>query len=166
MESSWSETLLPLGTLIIALLLSILPLPEVIVSFRPDWVAIILVYWSLFRPGYFGFLTAFWLGLALDALYGSLLGQHALALLTVTYIARHFHLRIRVFPIWQMSVTILALLALYEFLLFWADGVAARSVPAVDRWAPVVIGALLWPLVFVSMGRLLDAKEREVRNEF
>ena len=57
MESSWSETLLSLGTLIIALLLSILPLPEVVVSFRPDWVAIILVYWSLFRPGYFGFLT-------------------------------------------------------------------------------------------------------------
>ena len=43
MESSWSETLLPLGTLIVALLLSILPLPEVIVSFRPDWVAIVLV---------------------------------------------------------------------------------------------------------------------------
>ena len=162
MESSWSETLLSLGTLIIALLLSILPLPEVVVSFRPDWVAIILVYWSLFRPGYFGFLTAFWLGLALDALYGSLLGQHALALLTVTYIARHFYLRIRVFPIWQMSVTILALLALYEFLLFWVDGVAARSVPAVDRWAPVVIGALLWPLVFASMGRLLGTKEGEI----
>ena len=107
MGSSWSETLLPLGTLIIALLLSILPLPEVIVFLRPDWVAIVLVYWSLFKPGHFGFLTAFWLGLVLDTLYGSLLGQHALALLAVTYIARHFHLRIRVFPIWQMSVTIL-----------------------------------------------------------
>ena len=162
MESSWSETLLPLGTLIVALLLSILPLPEVIVSFRPDWVAIVLVYWSLFKPGHFGFLTAFWLGLALDTLYGSLLGQHALALLTVTYIARHFHLRIRVFPIWQMSVTVLALLALYEFLLFWADGVAARTVPAVDRWVPVAIGALLWPLVFASMGRLLGTKEGEI----
>ena len=162
MESSWSETLLPLGTLVIALLLSILPLPEVIVSFRPDWVAIVLVYWSLFKPGHFGFLTAFWLGLALDTLYGSLLGQHALALLTVTYIARHFHLRIRVFPIWQMSVTVLALLALYEFLLFWADGVAARTVLAVDRWVPVAIGALLWPLVFASMGRLLGTKEREI----
>lgn len=162
MESSWSETLLPLGTLIVALLLSILPLPEVIVSFRPDWVAIVLVYWSLFKPGHFGFLTAFWLGLALDTLYGSLLGQHALALLTVTYIARHFHLRIRVFPIWQMSVTVLALLALYEFLLFWADGVAARPVPAVDRWVPVAIGALLWPLVFASMGRLLGTKEGEI----
>ena len=162
MESSWSETLLPLGTLIIALLLSILPLPEVIVSFRPDWVAIVLVYWSLFKPGHFGFLTAFWLGLALDTLYGSLLGQHALALLTVTYIARHFHLRIRVFPIWQMSVTVLALLVLYEFLLFWVDGVAARTVPAIDRWAPVVIGALLWPLIFASMSRLLGTKEREI----
>ena len=105
MESSWSEALLPLGTLIIALLLSILPLPEVIVSFRPDWVAIVLIYWSLFKPGRFGFLTAFWLGLVLDTLYGSLLGQHALALLTVTYVTRHFHLRIRVFPIWQMSIT-------------------------------------------------------------
>ena len=131
-------------------------------SFRPDWVAIVLVYWSLFKPGHFGFLTAFWLGLALDTLYGSLLGQHALALLTVTYIARHFHLRIRVFPIWQMSVTVLALLALYEFLLFWADGVAARTVPVVDRWVPVAIGALLWPLIFASMRRLLGTKEREI----
>jgi len=162
MESSWSEALLPLGTLIIALLLSILPLPEVIVSFRPDWVAIVLIYWSLFKPGRFGFLTAFWLGLVLDTLYGSLLGQHALALLTVTYITRHFHLRIRVFPIWQMSVTVLALLVLYEFLLFWVDGVAARTVPAIDRWAPVAIGALLWPLIFASMSRLLGTKEREI----
>ena len=162
MESSWPEALLPPGTLIIALLLSILPLPEVIVSFRPDWVAIVLIYWSLFKPGRFGFLTAFWLGLVLDTLYGSLLGQHALALLTVTYVTRHFHLRIRVFPIWQMSITVLAMLALYEFILFWIDGVAARTVPPIDRWAPPLTGALLWPLVFSCMGRMLGTKETEI----
>ena len=162
MEGALSERLLPWGTLIFALLLSVLPLPELIVSFRPDWVAMALIYWSLAMPGRFGFLAAFWLGLVLDTLYGALLGQHALALLVVTYVVRHFYLRIRVFPIWQMSITVLAMLALYEFILFWIDGVAARTVPPIDRWAPPLTGALLWPLVFSCMGRMLGTKETTI----
>ena len=98
-------------------------------------------------PERVGLLTAFAMGLALDTLSGALLGQHALAMVTVVYLSVRFHLRIRVFPVWQLSMSVLLLLGLYEFMLFWIDGVAGRSVPTIERWAPVVSGALVWSLV-------------------
>jgi rod shape-determining protein MreD len=101
------------------------------------------------------------MGLALDALTGALLGQHALALLLIVYLSQRFYLRIRVFPASQLTLTAVALLSFYEFLLFWIDGVAGRTVPLIERWAPVVSGLVLWIvlLTFVERGR----KNAEVR---
>jgi len=134
-------------SLVSALALAIVPLPVAIAAYRPDWVPIVLIFWSLMAPERVGLLTAFAMGLALDTLSGALLGQHALAMVTVVYLSVRFHLQIRVFPVWQLSMSVILLLALYEFILFWVDGIAGRSVPVIERWAPVVSGALVWPLV-------------------
>ncbi len=130
-----------------ALVLAIVPLPAALVAYRPDWVPLVLIFWGLMAPERIGLLTAFAMGLVVDTLSGALLGQHALAMVTVVYLSVRFHLLIRVFPVWQLSVTVMLLLAIYEFMLFWIDGVAGRSVPIIERWAPVVSGALVWPLV-------------------
>ncbi len=139
-----------------ALALAIIPLPSLISAFRPDWVVLVMIYWSLMTPGRLGLFSAFFLGLLLDTLSGALLGQHALALLVVSYVVQRFHLRIRVFPIWQMSMTVLALLAIYQFLLFWVDGVAGRTVTTAERWAPVMIGAALWPLILLLLENIRE----------
>jgi rod shape-determining protein MreD len=133
--------------LVLALALAIVPLPEIVAPFRPDWVAIVLIYWSLISQRAFCLATAFIAGLALDTLTGALLGQHALALLVVVYLGQRFHLRVRMFPASQMVVVVAVLLALYQFILFWVDGVAGRTVPVIERWAPVLAGALVWPLL-------------------
>ncbi|HSG63889.1 MAG TPA: rod shape-determining protein MreD [Gammaproteobacteria bacterium] len=137
----------PALTLVLALALTVVPLPAPIAPYRPEWVPLILIFWSLLAPHRFGLLTAFWMGLMLDSLSGALLGQHALALVVVVYLTIRFHLRIRVFPVWQLSVTIVLLLALYEFVLFWVDGVAGRTVPLIERWAPLVASAVVWPFI-------------------
>lgn len=134
-------------TFVLALALTIMPLPVSIAAYRPEWVPLILIFWSLMAPERFGLLTAFWMGLLLDTLSGALLGQHALALVVVVYLTLRFHLRIRVFPVWQFGMTIVLLLTLYEFVLFWIDGVAGRTVPMVERWAPLLASALVWPLI-------------------
>jgi rod shape-determining protein MreD len=137
----------PALTLLLALLLTAFPLPAPVAPYRPEWVPLILIFWSLLAPERFGLLTAFWVGLLLDTLSGALLGQHALALVLVVYLTIRFHLRIRVFPVWQLSMTIVLVLALYEFVLFWVDGVAGRSVPIIERWAPLLASAVVWPLI-------------------
>ena len=145
----------PAFSLVLTLALAVVPLPGAIAPFRPDWVAVVLLFWSLTAPRRFSLLTAFWMGIVLDTLTGSLLGQHAFALLVVVYLAEHFHLRIRVFPISQLALTVLVLLGLYEFILFWIDGVAGRTVPVIERWAPPLTGTLVWLalLAFFDRGR-------------
>jgi rod shape-determining protein MreD len=155
-ERGW---LMPALSLALTLALAVVPLPAAIAPFRPDWVAVVLVYWSLMAPRRFSLLTAFWMGVALDTLTGALLGQHALALLVVVYLAERFHLRLRVFPVSQLALTVLVLLALYEFILFWIDGVAGRTVPLIERWAPPLTGTLVW----VAMVALFDRGKREAR---
>jgi rod shape-determining protein MreD len=53
----------------------------------------------------------------------------------------------RVFPMQQLTATIFALLALYQFVLFWVNGVAGIDVEAIHYWAPVITGTALWPII-------------------
>jgi rod shape-determining protein MreD len=144
---------MPFVSLLLTLSLAVIPLPASISAFRPDWVAVVLLYWSLMAPRRFSLMTAFWMGIALDTLSGSLLGQHALALLLIVYLAERFHLRLRVFPVSQLAFTVFLLLGLYQFLLFWIDGVAGRTVPLMERWAPPFTGTLAWLTISVLLGR-------------
>jgi rod shape-determining protein MreD len=139
--------------LALTLVLAVVPMPDAIAALRPDWVAVVLLYWSLTAPRHFSLLTAFWMGLALDTLSGALLGQNALALLLIVYLAEKFHLRLRVFPVSQLSITVFLLLGLYEFVLFWIDGMAGRSVPLAERWLPPITGTLVWIAMSVVLGR-------------
>jgi rod shape-determining protein MreD len=139
------------------LALAVVPLPDAVAPFRPDWVAVVLLYWSLMAPRHFSLLTAFWMGIAIDTLSGALLGQNALALLLIVYLAEKFHLRLRVFPISQVGFAVLVLLGLYEFVLFWIDGMAGRTVPLIERWLPPLTGTLVWLAMYV----FLDRRERE-----
>jgi rod shape-determining protein MreD len=155
---SWLAAALSLA---LTLALAVVPLPESIAPFRPDWVAVVLIYWSLAAPRRFSLMTAFWMGLALDALSGSLLGQHALALLVVVYLAERFYLRVRVFPFSQLAITVFILLGFYEFMLFWIDGVAGRTVPLIERWAPPLTGTLVWMFMSVAFDqRVRDTRAR------
>jgi rod shape-determining protein MreD len=157
-ERSWPASAF---SLVLMLALAVVPLPASISPFRPDWVAVLLIHWSLAAPLRFGLMTAFWMGIALDTLSGALLGQHALALLLVVFLAERFYLRVRVFPLSQMAVTVLILLALYEFILFWIDGIAGRTVPLIERWAPPLTGTVVWILMTVLFAQ--SARESRAR---
>lgn len=130
-----------------AMLLTLSPLPDWAEPFRPDWMALTLIYWAMNLPRTYGVGVAWLMGLFLDVAQGTLLAQHALALSFVVYLTVKFHLQIRVFPIPQMAACVLGLLALYRFLLFWINGIAGVDAPAISYWGPIVSGALLWPLI-------------------
>ena len=112
-------------------------------------VVLILIYWGMTTPRSYNVGSAWVIGIFLDVAQGTLLGQHALALCVIVYITIKFHLLMRVFPLSQLTATVFALLALYQFLLFWINGVAGVTMPAIGYWASVITGALVWP--FLSM---------------
>ena len=134
-------------TILVAFMLMIMPLPDAVESFRPDWITLILVFWAITVPRSYSVGIAWLVGIVLDVAHGTMLGQHALALSVVIYITVKFHLLMRVFPLSQLTATVFALLALYQFLLFWINGVAGVSASAVDYWGPVITGTLIWPVL-------------------
>ena len=133
--------------IIVALMLTVVPLPDGAEPYRPDWVALTLIYWAMMLPRTWSVGSAWVVGLLLDVAQGTILGQHALALCIVVFVTVRFHLLMRVFPMQQLTATIFALLALYQFLLFWINGVAGIDVATVYYWAPVITGTVLWPVV-------------------
>ena len=101
-------------TLLVALGLTMMPLPRGIDAFRPDWLALTMIFWSFSLPRSYSVGIAWLVGIVLDVAQGTLLGQHALALTVVVFLTVRFHLIMRVFPLIQLAATIFALLALYQ----------------------------------------------------
>lgn len=139
-------------TLLVALVLTVIPLPSPVDLGRPDFLVITVIFWCIMAPGAAGLSLAFFCGLILDILQGVVLGQHALAACLAAYVALKLHLRIRVFPIWHQALTVLWLLVLYQFVVFWIDGNTGHPINDYARWLPAFTGAALWPLFAGLLG--------------
>ena len=143
---------LVLTSLAIALVLSVVALPETAARLRPAMVPMVAFYWTLAHPDRFGIVIGFCLGLLLDALTGTLLGSHALALTVTCFVVAKAARVLRFFPLWQQSLALLPVWGLYAFMLFWIDGVTGRNADAMMRFMPVVTTALAWPLMAMLLG--------------
>ena len=141
---------------LVALSLAVIPLPAAVDAFRPDFLVLVVFYWSIESPRAGGLTLAFAAGLALDVIRGVVMGEHALALTLMAAWATHLRLRLRVFSVVSQSLTIFTLLAGYQFVLFWVDGATGNPVTTFSRWLAPVIGGLLWPLIAGTLGRTHD----------
>lgn len=151
------------ASLLAVVVLTLMPLPALAEDARPYWAALVMIYWNL-EAGRLRLLgQAFFGGLVLDLLTGSLLGQHALSLLIISYLVERFRFRIRFFPPWQQAAVILLLLFNDRIVQLWIIGLVGDQWPSWQWWLAPVVGMLIWPWLFL----LLDAfrqRERRVRS--
>ncbi len=138
-------TVVIVATLSIAAFLTILPMPDEAQNYRPQWGALVLIFWSLTLPRRVGVFWAFGMGLVLDVLSGALLGQHALSLSVVAFLAIELHRRILPFPPWQQAFSVWLLLVVERLLGLWVMGAAGQPTPTLGYWLPTFVGLLLWP---------------------
>ncbi|MHB1543098.1 MAG: rod shape-determining protein MreD [Gammaproteobacteria bacterium] len=138
-------------TLIIALILSILPFPHWYVVGRPLWLPLVAGYWCLAAPRRMGILTAWLAGFCFDAARASPLGEHALALSVIAYVIQRYHLQIRTLHIGQQMLTLGGIFLVYEFLIFWINGIISKPGPLLPYSLPVFVSVCLWPPVFMGL---------------
>ncbi|NVK20953.1 MAG: rod shape-determining protein MreD [Kangiellaceae bacterium] len=138
-------------SLIIALILSIFPLPEAWQAYRPSWLLLVVSYWAIALSYRFGLLWAFVWGLMLDALLGTTLGLHSFALCVVVFIVHLNHKRIRLFPHWKQALTMGSLSVLYLAIVLWLSRLTGKPAPDWDYWFAALINAVLWPWLFILL---------------
>jgi len=145
-------------TALVALILTVLPLPKWLDVLRPAFLVLTVLYWSINTPRAAGIGLGFLCGLMLDVFQGPVLGEHALALSIVAYVAVREHQRIRSKPAFQQSLVVFALLAFCEFVVFAIDGWTGHPVTSPLRWLHCLTGAIVWPpaaaILSYSEGRL------------
>lgn len=138
----------------VALVLATMPLSEGAVQWRPLWVLLVLIYWCIALPERVGVATGFGMGLILDVLGGGLLGQNALAMTLVAYVARRMYLQLRVFPLWQQVLSVMLMAAAFQVVLFWIKGVAGQSPGSLAYWLPTLTSTLIWPPLVLLLRHL------------
>ena len=138
-------------TLLLGLILDILPLPTWVVWLRPSWTLLVLIYWAMIMPYRVNVGYAFVLGLLIDLLQGSLLGEHALAMVVIIYIVAKLSKRIKVFPMQQQMLTIFFLLLLYQVIIFAIQGFIGQLPSSWLYWMAILVGTLFWPWVYILL---------------
>lgn len=138
-------------TLLVSLLLTIMPLPILLDSFRPNWTLLVLSYWCLALPNRVNVLTAWLIGLVVDILLGSVLGINAFACAIVIYVTANHFQKIRNFSIWQQSLIVCLLTSFYHLIVFWLQRFVFDVDFSFSYMKPVITTSLMWWIVFLLL---------------
>ncbi|WP_419227160.1 rod shape-determining protein MreD [Alteromonas marina] len=140
-------------SILVALVLQIVPLPSQVDVYRPDWVLVVLAYWSMALPHRVNVGVAFITGVAMDVLVGTTLGIHSLGLSLSVYILAANYQRLRNYSVWQQAIIIGLMSSLYHLMTFWVQHLLTDIYFQVDYLWPVLTSMVLWPWVFWLLRR-------------
>jgi rod shape-determining protein MreD len=138
-------------SLIAALLLNLLPWSGAWLWVRPDFVALVVLYWCVEQPRKIGFITAWLLGLFMDVADGTLFGQHALAYSILAYAGIVLHRRVRMFSGTPQVLHVVPLLLMNDVIVIVIRMLAGADFPGFQYFIGSFVGGALW----LPLGALL-----------
>lgn len=137
-------------SLALALFLNLIPfgrLPGV-----PDWVALVLTFWCIHQPLRIGMGSAFLLGVLMDIVDGSVMGQHALAYVPLAFAAGGLSRRILWFPLGQQALHVLPMLFVAQLVMVVARLMGGAEFPGLLYFLSSFVAAALWhPLTYLLL---------------
>ena len=139
---------------LIAFVLAVYPMPQALQWARPEWVTLVLIYWIIALPQRIGIVASFSVGLMLDLLEGSLLGQNALSLSVVAYLSLLLYQRLRVFNMVQQVAVIFVMVGINQLVSQWVQNLTGVGSVSVVFLLPALLSALLWPAVLTLLRRV------------
>ena len=148
-----------IGSFLLAAVLALVPMPQWLLWGRPEWVALVLLYWSIALPHKVGILAALVMGVLMDVLEGAVLGQNALSLAVLALLSLLLYQRLRVFSLWQQSGMAFVLIGMHQLSSQWVQTLEGTGARTPLFLLPALTSALLWPVVF----QLLRAVRRHYR---
>ena len=149
-----SHPFLIAASFLIAIVLTLLPLPQWAIWIRPQWVLSLLIYWILAAPDRCGVGFSFSVGLFLDILTGTPLGLQVFIFVLLAFFVLNYQRVIAHFSVWQKAwvVGIFAMTnALMQgWLLVWLDHGAFHLLYVLSA----VTTGLIWPFLSITLDRL------------
>jgi rod shape-determining protein MreD len=140
-----------LATLVVALFVNLLPWSGWWLWVRPDFVALVVLYWCIDQPRKIGFTAAWLLGLLMDVADGSFFGQHALAYSILAYAGIVLHRRMQRFAITPQVLHVIPLLLLNDVIVLLIRMLAGADFPGYPYFLSSFVGGALWPALSILL---------------
>ncbi len=132
-------------SLVVAAMLQLIPLPDSFSDARPLWLPMTVLFWNITAPSWFNIGSSWLVGIFLDLLTGSLLGQHALAMVAMSYIAIRFYKQYRLYSVAQRLLLAGSALLVWQLIDNWIWRIDGQTPGATQIWLPLLTSLLLWP---------------------
>ncbi|MFT6366557.1 MAG: rod shape-determining protein MreD [Bacteroidia bacterium] len=107
----------------------------------------VLIYWTIALPHRVGLLTGLCVGVALDAIEGSVFGQNAFSLMVVALLSLVLYQRLRVFNVLQQAGTVFLLIGINQLIGQWVQNLQGRGTQSLLFLLPAFSSMLMWPVV-------------------
>ena len=151
-------------TVLIALIVQVMPLPDWLSVVRPSFIGLVIIYWSIFAPHAGGIFAPWLAGLALDVFKGDVLGAER-AGHGADRLHHHDPAPAAAQPDPGAAIAVRVRDAHAERS-SWSGASkagATTSVSSAWRWIQPMIGAMLWPFIAMLVGRTHSTQLSERR---
>lgn len=150
-------------SLVLAFVITLLPFKAEWDLYRPEWLALTFIHWGLVSPNKSSLLLAWFVGLMVDALYGSIIGQHALGFTIVLFLTLRMRSRLLLDSVIQQIFLLCFVLGTYLLINLWILGITGNSPKGWDYWFTVASSIIVWPFynfflkIFHSNTKMFDS---------
>jgi rod shape-determining protein MreD len=128
-----------------AYILAVLPWSGGWLLARPDFVLLVLAYWSLYEPRVAGQGLAFALGLLMDVSDSMLLGQHAFTFVIAVFATQVLRVRILTFRLPEQTLHMAGIFATAAVVMLTLNLLLGAEFPGIAFLVSPLLTAIAWP---------------------
>lgn len=132
-------------SLVLALILSVIPMPASLIWLRANLVFLVFLYWVLTFPDYFNVGFAFILGIITDLLTASVLGKHAFSWVLIAYLISRFQRQINRFILIKNTIVVALLLVINTVVIFCIQSLTGQAASLLDIQQATI--GVLWSML-------------------
>jgi rod shape-determining protein MreD len=135
----------------IAFLLMVVPVDFEWRWCRPEFVVLLVIYWAMTTPQYFGLFSAWCVGFFQDLIEFSPLGVNAIGMMIIAYLANMLYARIKHYVFWHQALWIFIFIAVFGLYSNWVVSLVSEREGSFLFFVAALTSALIWPLLVIFM---------------
>ena len=152
-------------SLVGAYMLSMLPWSGRWLLARPDFVLIVLIFWTVHEPRTIGQGVAFSLGLLMDVSDSMLLGQHAFAYVVAVFGAQVLRVRIMSFHLPEQTLHVLGLTLMASLVMLLLNLLLGEDFPGIAFFIAPALTAACWaPVTWLLYSPAVRRRRRDTAS--
>jgi len=135
-------------------ILTLIPLPMNYQWLRPEWLLLFVIFCQLTEPKLFNPIVAWVIGLFLDNLLGTPLGENALIFAVMSFVTACLRARFIQKPLWLSFGKIFFLILLAKIFMLWFHALSKQSPHSLWYWSGLLTNTMIWPLFVILLQKL------------